>query len=40
MVSYPGEGHGLRRPVHRIDCLKRWSAFYDRALGITRPEPK
>jgi dipeptidyl aminopeptidase/acylaminoacyl peptidase len=40
MVSYPGEGHGLRKPAHRIDCLKRWSAFYDRALGITRPEPK
>jgi len=40
MISYPGEGHGLRKPAHRIDCLRRWSAFYDRALGITRPEPK
>jgi dipeptidyl aminopeptidase/acylaminoacyl peptidase len=31
MVSYPGEGHGLRKPAHRIDCIRRWSAFYDRA---------
>lgn len=40
MVSYPGEGHVLRKPANKIDCLKRWSAFYDRTLGITRPEPK
>lgn len=40
MVSYPGEGHGFRRPVHNIDRLLRWSAFYDKALGIKRPEAK
>jgi dipeptidyl aminopeptidase/acylaminoacyl peptidase len=40
MVSYPGEGHGFRKPAHNIDRLKRWSAFYDKALGIVREEPK
>ena len=40
MVSYPGENHGFRKPQHRIDVLKRWSAFYDKALGIVRPEEK
>lgn len=36
MVAYPGEEHSLRKPVHRVDMLKRWLAFYDRALGIER----
>jgi dipeptidyl aminopeptidase/acylaminoacyl peptidase len=40
MVSYPGEGHGFRKPVHNVDRLKRWTAFYDKALGIKREEPK
>jgi dipeptidyl aminopeptidase/acylaminoacyl peptidase len=40
MVSYPGEGHGFRKPVHNVDRLKRWTAFYDKALGITREEPQ
>lgn len=38
MVAYPGAGHGPRKPQHIIDVLKRWSAFYDRALGIVRTE--
>ena len=38
MVAYPGEGHGFRKPQHRIDMLKRWSTFYDRHLGIARPK--
>ena len=38
MVAYPGEKHGFRKPVHNIDRLKRWSAFYDKHLGIVRPK--
>ena len=33
MVVYPGEGHGIRRPRHRADVLRRtlaWFARYDR----------
>jgi len=37
MVSYPGEEHSFRKPQHRVDVLKRWVEFYDRALGIVRP---
>ena len=40
MVSYPGEGHGFRKPAHNVDRLKRWSAFYDKALGIAREAEK
>jgi hypothetical protein len=38
MVAYPGAGHGPRKPQHVMDVLKRWSAFYDKALGIERTE--
>ena len=37
-VAYPGEEHGFRKPVHNIDRLKCWSAFYDKHLGIVRPQ--
>ena len=40
MVSYPGEGHGFRKPAHNVDRLKRWLAFYDKHLGIARQKPK
>jgi dipeptidyl aminopeptidase/acylaminoacyl peptidase len=33
MVVYPGEGHGIRRPRHRADVLRRtldWFARHDR----------
>ncbi len=33
MVIYPGEGHGIRQPRHRIDVLKRtlaWFAQHDK----------
>lgn len=40
MVSYPGEGHGFRKPAHNVDRLKRWSAFYDKALGSAREAEK
>ncbi len=39
MASYPGEGHGFRKPAHNVDRLKRWIAFYDQRLGIVRTPP-
>jgi dipeptidyl aminopeptidase/acylaminoacyl peptidase len=36
MVIYPGEGHGIRRPRHREDVLRRtlaWFARHDRRRG-------
>ncbi|MGA9750573.1 MAG: S9 family peptidase [Acidobacteriota bacterium] len=40
MVSYPGEGHGFRKPAHDIDRLNRWLAFYNKALGIGPKTPE
>jgi dipeptidyl aminopeptidase/acylaminoacyl peptidase len=30
MVIYPGEGHGIRQPRHRVDVLKRTLAWFER----------
>jgi dipeptidyl aminopeptidase/acylaminoacyl peptidase len=35
LVVYPGEGHGIRRPDHRRDILRRAAQWLDREL---RPE--
>jgi dipeptidyl aminopeptidase/acylaminoacyl peptidase len=40
MVAYPHENHGFRSPVHDIDRLRRWVAFYDHALGIEGREAR
>jgi dipeptidyl aminopeptidase/acylaminoacyl peptidase len=36
LVVYPGEGHGIRRPDHQRDILRRAAAWLHREL---RPEP-
>ncbi len=33
LVIYPGEGHGMRMPEHRIDVRRRTVAWFDRWLG-------
>lgn len=33
LVIYPGEGHGVRDPEHRIDVRRRTVAWFDRWLG-------
>ena len=29
MVIYPGEGHGIRQPRHRVDVLRRTLAWFE-----------
>jgi dipeptidyl aminopeptidase/acylaminoacyl peptidase len=32
MVVYPGEGHGVAKPEHRQDIVKRWVEWFDQKL--------
>jgi dipeptidyl aminopeptidase/acylaminoacyl peptidase len=32
LVVYPGEGHGVSKPEHRRDILRRWVEWYDQNL--------
>jgi dipeptidyl aminopeptidase/acylaminoacyl peptidase len=36
LVIYPGEGHGVRAPEHRIDVRRRTIAWFDKYLGRAR----
>ena len=38
--SYPGEPHGFRNPMNRVDMYRRLEAWFDRWLstpGISEP---
>jgi dipeptidyl aminopeptidase/acylaminoacyl peptidase len=32
LVVYPGEGHGIARPDHRRDIVRRWVEWFDQRL--------
>jgi dipeptidyl aminopeptidase/acylaminoacyl peptidase len=34
LVVYAGEGHGIARPEHRRDILRRWVDWYDQHLDV------
>jgi dipeptidyl aminopeptidase/acylaminoacyl peptidase len=38
LVVYSGEGHGVTRPEHRRDILRRWVEWFDDKLGSVPPD--
>ena len=39
MVIYPGEGHGIRQPKHRVDVLRRTLDWFQ-AHDTFRPDSR